>query len=300
MTLHMLSLGKRFIYKADLTALRQNLPARPRHDPVSLVTNARQAANDTPIHYPKGRESRNEGEEAALGRRVAAGVRRTTDQAPTLVPHCPASHGGLRPGLEHRCSCHIQPYSDACSMGSGTSRLYGALTKTLHSSAATQHPEYLAAPDPEHQEPIDPKELLEECRAVLHSRPPRFQRDFVDLSTDCLSSHPPIRVMQWNILAQGTGERLRSLSSDCKPVQKRTLRRQRGYSALEGDRGGVRTGHWVRVWASCGAHPRSHGHQPVEANSHTAADLSADTDQTLSNRVSRARPRALTPRQGER
>lgn len=88
-------------------------------------------------------------------------------------------------------------------MGNGTSRLYSALAKTLNSSAASQHPAYLESPDPEHLEPIDPKELLEECRAVLHSRPPRFQRDFVDLKTDCPDSHPPIRVMQWNILAQG-------------------------------------------------------------------------------------------------
>lgn len=89
------------------------------------------------------------------------------------------------------------------SMGNGTTRLYSALAKTLNSSAASPHPEYLVSPDAEHLEPIDPKELLEECRAVLHTRPPRFQRDFVDLRTDCPSSHPPIRVMQWNILAQG-------------------------------------------------------------------------------------------------
>lgn len=88
-------------------------------------------------------------------------------------------------------------------MGNGTSRLYSALAKTLNSSAAAQHPEYLVTPDTEHLEPIDPKELLEECRAVLHTRPPRFQRDFVDLRADGPSSHPPIRVMQWNILAQG-------------------------------------------------------------------------------------------------
>ncbi|XP_058577341.1 nocturnin isoform X1 [Neofelis nebulosa] len=93
-----------------------------------------------------------------------------------------------------------------CSMGHGTSRLYSALAKTLNSSTASQHPEYLVSPDPEHLEPIDPKELLEECRAVLHTRPPRFQRDFVDLRTDHPSSHPPIRVMQWNILAQALGE----------------------------------------------------------------------------------------------
>ncbi|KAM8968179.1 LOW QUALITY PROTEIN: nocturnin-like [Sarcophilus harrisii] len=94
----------------------------------------------------------------------------------------------------------------ACSMGNGTSRLYGAIAKTLNSSAATQHPDCLVPPDSEQLDPIDPKELLEECRAVLHTRPPRFQRDFVDLRTDSTSSHPSIRVMQWNILAQALGE----------------------------------------------------------------------------------------------
>lgn len=101
------------------------------------------------------------------------------------------------------CNCALFSFPTACSMGNGTSRLYSALAKTLNSSAASQHPEYLVSPDPGHLEPIDPKELLEECRTVLHTRPPRFQRDFVDLRTDCPSSHPPMRVMQWNILAQG-------------------------------------------------------------------------------------------------
>ena len=99
--------------------------------------------------------------------------------------------------------CNRVSFPAVYPMGNGTSRLYSALAKTLNSSAASQHPEYLVAPDPEHLEPIDPKELLEECRAVLHTRPPRFQRDFVALPADCPSSHPPIRVMQWNILAQG-------------------------------------------------------------------------------------------------
>uniref|UniRef100_A0A2K6AR13 Nocturnin n=1 Tax=Macaca nemestrina TaxID=9545 RepID=A0A2K6AR13_MACNE len=79
----------------------------------------------------------------------------------------------------------------ACSMGTSTSRLYSALTKTLNSSAASQPPEYLVSPDPERLEPTDPKELLEECRAILHTRPPRFQRDFMDLRTDCPGTHPP-------------------------------------------------------------------------------------------------------------
>lgn len=87
-----------------------------------------------------------------------------------------------------------------CPMGSGISRLYSALAKTLMGGTSPQ-PEHLAAPKP--PEPIDPRELLEECRAVLHTRPPRCQRGFVHVRSDQPSSHPPIRVMQWNILAQG-------------------------------------------------------------------------------------------------
>ncbi|XP_021087116.1 nocturnin isoform X2 [Mesocricetus auratus] len=127
----------------------------------------------------------------------------------------PYGHWELNPGplqeqqsilTEESSLQHYTPHTPVSSMGNGTSRLYSALTKTLNSSAAAQHPEYLVSADAEHLEPIDPKELLEECRAVLHTRPPRYQRDFVDLRRDCRSSHPPIRVMQWNILAQALGE----------------------------------------------------------------------------------------------
>ncbi|EHB12701.1 Nocturnin [Heterocephalus glaber] len=113
-----------------------------------------------------------------------------------LRAECPSSHPPIR-------VMQWNILAQVFSMGNSTSRLYSALAKTLNSSTASQHPEYLVSPDPEHLEPIDPKELLEECRAVLHTRPPRFQRDFVDLRAECPSSHPPIRVMQWNILAQG-------------------------------------------------------------------------------------------------
>lgn len=88
-------------------------------------------------------------------------------------------------------------------MGNSTSRLYSALAKTLNSSAASQHKEYLEQLDSEQLDPIDPKDLLQECQAVLQKRPPRLQRDFVDLRADSTSTHRPIRVMQWNILAQG-------------------------------------------------------------------------------------------------
>lgn len=90
------------------------------------------------------------------------------------------------------------------SMGNSTSRLYSALAKTLSSSVITKHQDYLEQTDPEFLDPIDPKDLLEECQIVLQNRPARLQRDFVDLRASCVRNHQPIRVMQWNILAQGT------------------------------------------------------------------------------------------------
>lgn len=94
-------------------------------------------------------------------------------------------------------------------MGSGSSRLYSALAKTLSSSsssaaaAAPQHRECAGQPEAAPLEPIDPQELLEECQVVLRRRPPRCQRDFVDLRQKAAGGPRPIRVMQWNILAQG-------------------------------------------------------------------------------------------------
>lgn len=147
---------------------------------------------------------------SALLLRDAPGLRRTLVPGPrrTLAPPVLGSRPAS-PQLQAAASGAARSRPRTVSpMGNGTSRLYSALAKTINSSAAAQHPEYLVSADPEHLEPIDPKELLEECRAVLHTRPPRYQRDFVDLRTDCSSSHPPIRVMQWNILAQGMAEQL--------------------------------------------------------------------------------------------
>ncbi|XP_077156390.1 nocturnin isoform X2 [Paroedura picta] len=91
-------------------------------------------------------------------------------------------------------------------MGNSTSRLYSALAKTLSSGAVSKHQEYLEHPDSEILDPIDPKDLLEECQVVLQKRPARLQRDFVNLQPNVSRSHQPIRVMQWNILAQALGE----------------------------------------------------------------------------------------------
>ncbi|XP_048366167.1 nocturnin isoform X2 [Sphaerodactylus townsendi] len=91
-------------------------------------------------------------------------------------------------------------------MGNSTSRLYSALAKTLSNGAVSKHLEYLEHPDAEFLDPIDPKDLLEECQVVLQKRPARFHRDFVNLQANVAKSHQPIRVMQWNILAQALGE----------------------------------------------------------------------------------------------
>nr|XP_056711341.1 nocturnin [Euleptes europaea] len=94
----------------------------------------------------------------------------------------------------------------AYPMGNSTSRLYSALAKTLSSGSVSKHQEYLEHPDSELLDPIDPKDLLEECQVVLQKRPARLQRDFVNLRTNVAKSHQPIRIMQWNILAQALGE----------------------------------------------------------------------------------------------
>ncbi|XP_047930913.1 nocturnin [Anser cygnoides] len=133
-----------------------------------------------------------------------------------------ASAGAMYQGPA-RCLCPLlrraatastapPPPRAGCPMGSGSSRLYSALAKTLSSSsssaaaAAPQHRECAGQPEAAPLEPIDPQELLEECQVVLRRRPPRCQRDFVDLRQKAAGGPRPIRVMQWNILAQALGE----------------------------------------------------------------------------------------------
>ncbi|XP_069487179.1 nocturnin isoform X2 [Ambystoma mexicanum] len=96
------------------------------------------------------------------------------------------------------------PGSAVSSMGTSTSRLYSALSKTLNSSALPQPQEYMQ--HSEDQDLLDPKDLFDECQQVLKGRPARLQRNFVNLKRTSTSNHRPIRVMQWNILAQALGE----------------------------------------------------------------------------------------------
>lgn len=93
-----------------------------------------------------------------------------------------------------------------CSMGNGTSRLYSALAKTLSSTAAIpQHQDYLEQSEHDQLDPLDPKDLLEECQVALQGRPPRLHRAFFPHRDDFSTPHA-FRVMQWNILAQALGE----------------------------------------------------------------------------------------------
>ncbi|XP_055014943.1 nocturnin-like [Boleophthalmus pectinirostris] len=77
-------------------------------------------------------------------------------------------------------------------MGSGSSRLLGTL----------------AQPDLFHDQPLElePDELLRECERVLQRRPPRPHRHMVYCGPGPQDQGPPIRIMQWNILAQALGE----------------------------------------------------------------------------------------------
>lgn len=51
----------------------------------------------------------------------------------------------------------------------------------------------------------DPDQLLRECEEALQRRPARPNRDLVFLTgmMPCHKHNPSIRIMQWNILAQG-------------------------------------------------------------------------------------------------
>lgn len=86
-------------------------------------------------------------------------------------------------------------------MGSSSSvRFFSSLAQS-RSSAQLEH-RHTSGEESE-LEQADPETLLRECEEVLRKRPPRPHRDFI--RTRASAAHnPQIRVMQWNILAQGT------------------------------------------------------------------------------------------------
>ncbi|XP_017287963.1 nocturnin-like isoform X1 [Kryptolebias marmoratus] len=109
-----------------------------------------------------------------------------------------------------------------CPMGGGATRLCTTLIQTFKSSGAPlplpssyldPHQAALTNLDPDFCLkgssvcPPDPVELLHQCEEALGDRPPRFVRSFVPLTDGNGNSatSSPIRVMQWNILAQALG-----------------------------------------------------------------------------------------------
>ncbi|KAM4584722.1 nocturnin-like isoform 3-T3 [Odontesthes bonariensis] len=107
-----------------------------------------------------------------------------------------------------------------CQMGGGATRLYRNLTQTLGSrgsplplSYLDPHQPAVTNLDPDFCQqkgspacPLDPAELLQQCDEALGDQPPRLRRKFVHLGDGDGAPSGPIRVMQWNILAQALGE----------------------------------------------------------------------------------------------
>ena len=89
---------------------------------------------------------------------------------------------------------------------SSSSRLFGTLAQSLKSVPLTQPDPYLEENPDQDLAEIDPDQLLRECEEALQRRPARPHRDLVYPNGMAPCHHmrsPPIRVMQWNILAQG-------------------------------------------------------------------------------------------------
>lgn len=93
-------------------------------------------------------------------------------------------------------------------MGGRTSRLFGTLAQSLNSVPLAQpdlYPEESSDQDLDLSE-LNLDQLLRECEEVLQRRPARPSRDLVYPSGTASRHHKhnsSIRVMQWNILAQG-------------------------------------------------------------------------------------------------
>lgn len=112
--------------------------------------------------------------------------------------------------------------------GSSSSRLFGTLAQTLSSpgiplalpaalgGVATEGAEgEEGADEVDACDQLDPDLLLRECEEKLRNRPARWHRRFVHSRAHLnpqphthphIPAAPPIRVMQWNILAQALGE----------------------------------------------------------------------------------------------
>ncbi|XP_062332611.1 nocturnin isoform X1 [Osmerus eperlanus] len=109
-------------------------------------------------------------------------------------------------------SASSRPVCPMGSSSSSSSRLFGTLAQTLSSAPlaqSDQDPDQNPDQDPEAL--ANPDQLLRECEEALLGRPARPHRDLMFPCTPAHQhhsqyQHPPIRVMQWNILAQALGE----------------------------------------------------------------------------------------------
>ncbi|XP_059821188.1 nocturnin-like isoform X1 [Hypanus sabinus] len=133
---------------------------------------------------------------------------RKTDSAggasDTVVPEAAAgaaATGGGGAGVSFTAAA-------VCSMGTSATRLYSTLAPTITDNGIPQtQEEYAVETNLEPVDPTDPNDILKECQRILENRPPRLKRDFLHLrkssqAGDCR----PIKVLQWNILAQALGE----------------------------------------------------------------------------------------------
>ncbi|XP_038550453.1 nocturnin-like [Micropterus salmoides] len=134
---------------------------------------------------------------------------------PAGARYChPGVGGGGGGGVKGTCP-QLKPSgaSPVCPMGGSSSRLFGSLAQSLNSGPLPQ-PDLYTEENPDHDldrdlAEIDPDQLLRECEEALQRRPARPHRDMVYPGgmMPCRHKHnPPIRVMQWNILAQALGE----------------------------------------------------------------------------------------------
>lgn len=107
-----------------------------------------------------------------------------------------------------------------CPMGgSSSSRLFGTLAQSLKSIPLAEqdlYPEGSSDNDLDLVE-LDPDKLLRECEEALHRRPARPRRDLVYPNIMVPQRHkhnPSIRIMQWNILAQGRDQTIPVRNTD--------------------------------------------------------------------------------------
>lgn len=125
-------------------------------------------------------------------------------------------------------------------MGGGAARLYSSLTHSLsspptsplappqdpqQSSDSTLDPHLYQERPSSPQSSADPEDLLRQCEEALKGRPQRFHRKFIQLRDGGSATCRPIRVMQWNILAQALGEGVDSFV--CCPLEALSWSRRR-------------------------------------------------------------------------